>query len=55
VYCSSGIFDESAFRAYVSSDEPRWSIEVAESTSYNSDDKDWKILGTFNVTNNIAN
>lgn len=54
VYCSSGLFDESAFRAYANGDERRWSIEIAESTSYNSDDKDWKILGTFDVSNNLA-
>jgi hypothetical protein len=54
IYCSSGLFDENAYRAYASSDETRWSIEIAESTSYNSDDKDWKILGTFDVRNTLA-
>jgi hypothetical protein len=54
VYCSSGFFDESAYRSYVGGDVPRWSIEVAESSSYNSDDKDWKILGTFDVRNSLA-
>ena len=51
IYCSSGYFDENAHRAYVATDVQRWSIEVAESSSYNSDDKDRKILGTFDIDN----
>ncbi|HEX2748662.1 MAG TPA: hypothetical protein VHM91_11730 [Verrucomicrobiales bacterium] len=54
VYCSSGLFDVDAFKAYTGDDKPRWSVEIAESNSYNSDDKDWKILGTFDVKNSLA-
>ena len=54
VYCSSGLFDVDAFKSYTGDDKPRWSIEIAESNSYNSDDKDWKILGTFDVKNSLA-
>ncbi len=53
VYISSGLYDYVAYRAYACSDEIRWSVEIAESDSYNSGDKDWKILGKFDVRDEL--
>ena len=54
IYGSYGLLNTAAYRSYEGDDKPRWSVEIAESTSYNADDKDWKILGTFNVRNHLA-
>ena len=54
IYCSYGLLNTATYRSYEGDDKPRWSVEVSESASYNADDKDWKILGTFNVRNHLA-
>ena len=54
IYCSYGLLNIPAYRSYEGDDKPRWSVEVSESGDYNADDKDWKILGTFNVRNQLA-
>ncbi len=53
VYCSYGLLNSAAYRSYEGDDKPRWSVEAAESTAYDARDKDWKILGTFNVRNDF--
>lgn len=52
-YGSYGLLNTGSYRSYEGDDKPRWSVEVAESASYNADDKDWKVLGTFNVRNDF--
>lgn len=54
VYCSEGILSIHAYYSYTADDAPRWSVEVAESDSYSAGAKDWKVLGTFDVRNELA-
>jgi hypothetical protein len=54
VYGSNGLLDSSSYHSYAGSDAPRWSVEVAESADYSAGDKDWKILGSFDVRNDLA-
>lgn len=54
VYGSNGLLDSSSYHSYAGSDAPRWSVEVAESADYSAGDKDWKVLGTFDVRNDLA-
>ena len=54
IYCSYGLLNIAAYRSYEGDDKPRWSVEVSESSDYNADDKDWKILDSFNVRNHLA-
>ena len=52
VYCSRGYLSEQDLITYQSaSDEPRWSVEIAESTNYAAADKEWKRLGYFMIDN----
>jgi hypothetical protein len=54
IYGSYGLLDSDSYYTYASSPDPRWSVEVAESPSYDADDKDWKVLDTFNVRNELV-
>lgn len=53
IYGSYGLLNTGAYRSYEGDDGARWSVEVAESASYNADDKDWQVLGTFDVRNDF--
>jgi hypothetical protein len=51
VYGSNGLINIHAYNSYTGNNQPRWSVEVAESAAYDADDKDWKVLGAFEVRN----
>jgi len=53
VYCSYGLVNIHAYNSYTGNNQPRWSVEVAESAAYDAKDKDWKVLGTFEVRNDL--
>lgn len=54
VYCSEGMQNLQAYHSYEADNVPRWSVEIAESANYGASDKDWKVLGTFNVRNELV-
>jgi hypothetical protein len=49
VYCSEGMLSIHAYYSYKAEDVPRWSVEVAESAAYGAADKEWNVLGTFDI------
>ena len=52
ITCSQGVLDEHSFLTYASDkNTPRWRIEIAEATDYAAADKDWKVLGLFDISN----
>ena len=51
VYSSNGLQDTHNYHSYTSSTDPRWSVEVSESPSYDARDKDWKPLAHFDIRN----
>jgi len=53
VYCSYGLASIHAYNSYTGNNEPRWSVEVSESSAYDAKDKDWKVLGTFEVRDDL--
>jgi hypothetical protein len=53
VYGSYGLINIHAYHSYTGNNEPRWSVEVAESQAYDAKDKDWTVLGTFDVRNDL--
>ena len=53
VYCSEGMQNLHAYHSYEADDVPRWSVEVSESVNYGAADKDWKILGQFQIRNDL--
>jgi len=53
VYCSEGLLSIHAYSSYKAEDVPRWSVEVAESASYSAPDKDWNVLGAFDVRDEL--
>jgi hypothetical protein len=53
VYASNGLQDTGTFHAYASSDEPRWSVEVSESSAYDAKDRDWKLLAIFDIRSDL--
>lgn len=54
VYCSEGMLSYHDWQVYGSANLPRWHVQVAESNSYSAPDKDWKVLGTFDIQDEIA-
>ncbi len=54
VYCSEGMLSIHAYYSYTGENLPRWSVEVAESASYGAADKEWKVLGTFDIRDELA-
>ena len=53
VHASKGFLDMSGYLTYAAGDRPRWHVEVAESARYDAPDRDWKVLGTFDVPNDL--
>ena len=51
IFGSLGFMDRPGFVAYATGASPRWSVEVSESTSYNSKEEGWKKLDTFDLRN----
>lgn len=54
ITCSQGVLDEHSFLTYASTTGPaavRWRIEIAEAADYAAADKDWKVLGLFDISN----
>jgi len=54
VYCSEGMLSFHDWQVYGSANLPRWHVQVAESSSYSAPDKEWKILGTFDIQDEIV-
>ena len=54
IYGSFGLPDTGSYYSYISSNDARWSVEVAESPTYQAADKDWKVLDTFDVRNDLV-
>jgi len=54
VYCSEGMQSLQALHSYEADTVSRWSVEMAESGEYGASDKDWKVLGTFDVRNELV-
>lgn len=53
IYGSYGLVNIHAYNSYTGNNQPRWSVEVAESSAYDTKDEDWKILGTFEVRDSL--
>jgi hypothetical protein len=49
VYCSEGMLSIHAYYSYKAEDVARWSVEVAESAAYGAADREWNVLGTFDI------
>ena len=54
VYCSEGMQSLHALHAYTFDTVPRWSVRVLETADYGAKNEDCKVLGTFDVSNDLA-
>lgn len=49
VTASTGLQTERHFKDYLASSQKRWSVEISESSSYQAQGDEWKVLDTFAI------